>query len=147
MKKLFLLLSLSSAVLVTSCNMASEADYNAMAKDMCDCVTKSSSGISDEMKNALVKSEKDGTDMQQAMTEVMMKDMEKGMADAQAMIDLGQEMETCSKDLEKKYNEVYTTESQDVVIEKVLTALKAQKGCEFTYALMKMGAKEMKKQQ
>lgn len=146
MKKLILLLSISSAVLVTSCNMASDADYDAMAKDMCDCVTKSSAGISDEMKNALVKSEKDGTDMQQAMTEVMMKDMEKGMADAQAMMDLGKEMETCTKDLEKKYDKVYTTESQDVVIEKVLAALKGQKGCEFTYALMKMGANEMKKQ-
>ncbi|MNU80953.1 hypothetical protein D3C71_706010 [compost metagenome] len=145
MRKLILLLAISSAVLVTSCNMASDADYDAMSKDMCDCVNKSSKGISDEMKAAIVKSEKDGTDMQAAMTEVMMKNLETGMADAQAMIDLGKEMETCSKDLEKKYDKVYTSESQDVVIEKILTALKAKKGCEFTYALMKMGAQEMKK--
>ncbi|WP_343605645.1 hypothetical protein [Fluviicola sp.] len=145
MKKLILLLSISSAVLVTSCNMANDADYDAMAQDMCDCVTKSSKGISDEMKNAIIKSEKDGTDMQAAMTEIMMKDLEKGMADAQAMIDLGKDMEACSKDLEKKYDKVYTTEDQDVVIEKILNALKAKKGCEFSYALMKVGAKEMKK--
>ncbi|WP_430406595.1 hypothetical protein [Fluviicola sp.] len=145
MKKLLLILTVTSAVLVTSCNMASDADYDAMATDMCDCVNKSSSGISDNMKNAIVKSEKDGTDMQAAMTEVMMKDMETGMADAQAMIDLGKDMEDCSKDLEKKYDKVYTSESEDEVIEKILTTLKAKKGCEFTYALMKMGAKEMKK--
>lgn len=145
MKKLILLLSISSAVLLTSCNMASEADYDAMAQDMCDCVTKSSKGISDEMKNAIIKSEKDGTDMQAAMTEVMMKDLNAGMADAQAMIDLGKDMETCSKDLEKKYDKVYTTEAEDVVIEKILKALKAKKGCEFSYALMKVGAQEMKK--
>ena len=64
MKKLILLLSISSAVLVTSCNMASDADYDAMAKDMCDCVNKSSTGISDDMKNAIILSEKDGTDME-----------------------------------------------------------------------------------
>lgn len=145
MRKLLLLLTVSSAVLVTSCNMASDADYDAMATDMCDCVNKSSEGISDNMKDAIIKSEKDGTDMQAAMTEVMMKDLKTGMADAQAMIDLGKEMETCSKDLEKKYDKVYTSESEDQVIEKILTTLKAKKGCEFTYALMKMGAKEMKK--
>lgn len=145
MKKLILLLSISSAVLVTSCNMASDADYDAMAQDMCDCVTKSSKGISDEMKNAIIKSEKDGTDMQTAMTEVMMKDLKNGMADAQAMIDLGKDMETCSKDLEKKYDKVYTTESQEVVIDKILKTLKAKKGCEFTYALMKVGAEQMSK--
>jgi hypothetical protein len=145
MKKLLLLLTVSSAVLVTSCNMASDADYDAMATDMCDCVNKSSDGISDNMKDAIIKSEKDGTDMQAAMTEVMMKDLKTGMADAQAMIDLGKDMETCSKDLEKKYDKVYTSESEDEVIDKILTTLKAKKGCEFTYALMKMGAKEMKK--
>ncbi|MDF3027318.1 MAG: hypothetical protein K0S23_1625 [Fluviicola sp.] len=145
MKKLLLLLTVSSAVLVTSCNMANDADYDAMATDMCDCVNKSSDGISDNMKDAIIKSEKDGTDMQAAMTEVMMKDLKTGMADAQAMIDLGKDMETCSKDLEKKYDKVYTSESEEEVIEKILTTLKAKKGCEFTYALMKMGAKEMKK--
>jgi hypothetical protein len=145
MKKLLLLLTVSSAVLVTSCNMASDADYDAMATDMCDCVNKSSDGISDNMKDAIIKSEKDGTDMQAAMTEVMMKDLKTGMADAQAMIDLGKDMETCSKDLEKKYDKVYTSESEDEVIDKILTTLKEKKGCEFTYALMKMGAKEMKK--
>ncbi len=145
MKKLLLLLSISGAVLVTSCNMASDADYDAMAQDMCDCVNKSSDGISDEMKNAIVKSEKDGTDMEAAMTEVMMKDLKAGMADAQAMADLGKEMQGCSKDLEKKYDQVYTSETEDQVIEKILSALKAKQGCEFTYAIMKMGAKEMKK--
>lgn len=145
MKKLILLLSISSAVLVTSCNMASDADYDAMAKDMCDCVNKSSDGISDEMKDAIIQSEKDGTDMEKAMTAVMMKDLEKGMADAQGMQDLGIKMQDCSKDLEKKYDQVYTSESEDQVIEKILNALKSKDGCEFTYAIMKLGAKEMKK--
>lgn len=145
MKKLLLLLAVSSAVLVTSCNMASDADYDAMASDMCDCVNKSSDGISDEMKNAIIQSEKDGTSMEKAMTAVMMKDLEKGMADAQAMQELGTEMQSCSKDLEKKYDQVYTSESEEQVIEKILKALKAKKGCEFTYAIMKMGANEMKK--
>lgn len=145
MKKLLLLLAVSGTVLVTSCNTATDADYDAMAQDMCDCVNKSSTGISDNMKNAIVKSEKDGTDMQAAVAEVMMKDLKTGMADAQAMQDLGTEMQGCSKDLEKKYDKVYTTETEDQVIEKLLNSLKAKKGCEFTYAIMKMGAKEMKK--
>jgi hypothetical protein len=83
--------------------------------------------------------------MEKALTAVMMKDLEKGMADAQAMQELGTEMQDCSKDLEKKYDQVYTSESEDEVIEKILSALKAKDGCEFTYAIMKMGAKEMKK--
>jgi hypothetical protein len=145
MKKLLLLLAVSGTVLVTSCNTATDADYDAMAQDMCDCVNKSSTGISDNMKDAIIKSEKDGTDMQAAVTEVMMKDLKTGMADAQAMQDLGMEMQDCSKDLEKKYDKVYTTETEDQVIEKLLNSLKAKKGCEFTYAIMKMGAKEMKK--
>lgn len=145
MKKIILLLSISGGVMLTACNMASDADYDAMAQDMCDCVNKSSKGISDEMKDAIVKSEKEGTNMEMAMQEVMMKDLEKGMADAQAMIDLGKEMEGCSKELEKKYDKVYTAESEDQVIEKILKTLKAKQGCEFTYALMKMGAKEMGK--
>lgn len=145
MKKLLLLLAVSGTVLFTSCNTATDADYDAMAQDMCDCVNKSSTGISDNMKDAIVKSEKDGTDMQAAVTEVMMKDLKTGMADAQAMQDLGTEMQDCSKDLEKKYDKVYTTETEDQVIEKLLNSLKAKQGCEFTYAIMKMGAKEMKK--
>ena len=52
----------------------------------------------------------------------MMKDLEKGMADAQAMQELGTEMLDCSKDLEKKYDQVYTSESEDEVIEKILNA-------------------------
>jgi hypothetical protein len=145
MKKLLLLLAVSGTVLVTSCNTATDADYDAMAQDMCDCVNKSSTGISDNMKDAIIKSEKDGTDMQAAVTEVMMKDLKTGMADAQAMQDLGTEMQDCSKDLEKKYDQVYTTETEDQVIEKLLNSLKAKQGCEFTYAIMKMGAKEIKK--
>ncbi|MDR0803425.1 hypothetical protein [Fluviicola sp.] len=147
MKKLILLLFVSGVLLVTSCNTntANDADYDTMAQDMCDCVNQSSKGISDEMKAAIIKSEKDGTDMQAVMTEVMMKDLKNGMADAQAMIDLGKNMETCSRDLEKKYDKVYTTESPGTVIEKILNKLKAKKGCEFTYALMKIGAQQMNK--
>ncbi len=138
-------MTFACSVIVTSCNMADDSDYNAMADDMCGCVNDSSKEISNEMKTAIIKAVDENKDIQVAISEVMVSNPEQGMKDVNAIVALGKNMEVCSKDLEKKYNSVYSTDSEEKVVKKLLEIIKTKKGGEFAYALMKLGEKEMKK--
>jgi hypothetical protein len=125
--------------------MADEADYENMATDMCDCVNKNSTGISDGMKNTFVDAMKSGKDFQTAVTEYVIKNPEVGMKDAEEMTKLEGGMESCMNDLEKKYDNVYSNESEEEVQKKLIAKLEKNKDCEFTYAIVKLGMQEMAK--
>jgi hypothetical protein len=141
MKKLVFLFAVSSAVLLTSFLDKSDPDYDALAQDICDCVNKSSEGISDKLKKLIIQSEENGTDLEIALQEYLMEDSESATADVEALLELGDKMEVCSDRLEKKYSKIYSGESEDKIIKKVVSSLKASQGCEFTYAIMQLGAK------
>jgi uncharacterized protein YifE (UPF0438 family) len=125
--------------------MADEADYENMATDICDCVNKNTTGISDGMKNTFVDAMKNGKDFQAAVTEYVMKNPEVGMKDAEAMTQLESGMESCMNDLEKKYDKVYSNETEEEVQKKLVAKLEENKDCSFTYAIVKLGMQEMAK--
>jgi hypothetical protein len=141
MKKLVFLFAVSSAVLLTSFLDKNDPDYDALAQDICDCVNESSEGISDKLKELIIQSEKDGTDLEIALQSYLMADSESATADVEALLELGDKMEVCSDHLEKKYSTIYSGESENTIIKKVISSLRATQGCEFTYAIMQLGAK------
>lgn len=137
MKKL-LYLALPVALGLGACNMAGDDDYENMANDICDCMNKNTEAVSDDMKQAIIDAVDSGKDAEQAMQEIAMKDPAQAMKDGQAMMDAGPKVETCVTDLEKKYENVYSNESETEVEKRLLETLKKNKSCEWTYALYKM---------
>lgn len=142
MKKL-LYLALPVALGLGACNMAGDEDYDNMANDICDCMNKNTASVSDGMKTAIIDAVSSNKNPEQAMQEIAMKDPEQAMKDGQAMIDAGPKVETCITDLEKKYENVYSNETESEVEKRLLETLKKNKSCEWTYALYKMSV-EMK---
>lgn len=141
MKKLVFLFAVSSAVLLTSFLDKSDPDYGTLAQDICDCVNKSSADIPDKLKKLVIQSENDGTDLEVALQDYLMQDSESATEDVEALIHLGEKMEPCLEQLEKKYSEIYSNEDEAEIIKNVINALKAKQDCEFTYAIMWLGAK------
>ena len=143
MKKLIFLVAVSSAVFLTSFIDKSNPDYDEMAQDLCDCVNKSSTRISDELKKIIIRSELEGSDLETTLTNYIINDLnpDSAMVQVEALVELGDKMGVCSEELEKKYQHIYTTETESEVLRKTLAILKAKQGCEFTYAIMQIGAK------
>jgi len=145
MKKLFYVLLCPIVLSLASCNIADDKDYENMAADFCGCVNKNTTGVSDGMKKAIEKAVNDGKDLETAMTEHMSKDLTQGMKDAQAMTQLQVGIESCMNDLEKKYKNVYSSDTEEEVQNKLIKTLEASKDCGFTYAIFKLGQQEMAK--
>jgi hypothetical protein len=140
MKKFILPLFVMTLAL-GSCNMANEDDYKNLAKDMCDCVNKHAAGLSDGMRETLIAASKDGADSEKLMGDQIMKDVEQGLKDQQALEKIGTEVETCISSLEKKYEDIYTDDTEAEIQKKIVAELKIAKGCELTHALIKISQK------
>ncbi len=139
MKKLFYILIAPVVLSLGSCNMADDSDYENMATDICDCVNKNTGGISEGMKTAIVDAVNSGKDVETAIQEVAMKDPAQAMKDAEEMMGLEAGMTKCGEDLEKKYENVYSSDSEAEVQKKLVETLKKNKSCAFTYAMYKLG--------
>ncbi|GAB5416607.1 MAG: hypothetical protein Crog4KO_34310 [Crocinitomicaceae bacterium] len=138
MKKLFILPAL--ALSLFACNVADDADYKALAKDACDCVNKSTDQLSPEMMQVIVDSEGDETKLQELMAAYASENPMQAMQDAQAMQgSMVTDITTCMEGLEKKYDDVYSTDSEAEIQKKILDELKAMDDCKSSYAFMKMG--------
>lgn len=146
MKQLIYLAILPVALSLGACNVANDKDYENMATDICDCVNKSSEGMSEGMKDAFINGMKKGEDIEKMITDRAMEDPETAMKDAQIMMGLEKDMATCMKDLEKKYNNVYTSETEKEVQQKLIKTMEKGQGCAFTHAIMKLGMQELEKQ-
>ena len=142
MKKL-LYLALPVALGLGACNMAGDDDYENMANDICDCMNKNTETVSDDMKKAIIDAVDSGKAPDEAMQEIAMKDPAQAMKDGQAMMDAGPKVEKCVTDLEKKYENVYSNETEAEVEKRLLETLKKNESCEWTYALYKL-SKNMK---
>jgi len=141
MRKLILPL-LVMVVGLGSCNMANDDDYKNVADDMCNCVNKNVTGLSKEFKEIYSKyGAGDQATLEAKMQEYMMNDFEGAMKDMGQMEQVGAKIETCMKDSKKKYKELYTSDNEKEVQNKVLKELKDAKGCELSYALFSMGMK------
>lgn len=128
-------------VAMLSCNVASEADYNAMADDMCGCFNEATKGVSPEFKNAIIKADKENKDLEVIMTEMAETNPEQLLKDAAAFEKATANFEECGTKLEKKYDAVYTTESESEIQSHIVKVLQKRAGCELTVALVNMGLK------
>jgi len=138
MKKLLILPVLVMALF--ACNMASEEDYNNMAKDMCDCVEVSLEGMSDRGKQIMKDSDGDDTKMQQDFMTYMLEDSEGANSDMQVLTKMESSLSGCAEKLEKKYDNVYSTESEDEVMKKLIAAVNnLDDGCKITKMLINAG--------
>lgn len=138
MKK-FLILPAALFVLM-SCNVAGDSDYEDMAKDACDCVNKSTKELSPEMIEVIISSEGDKDKLSEKMTAYAQDNPMQAMADATKMQNtMMPELTACMGTLEKKYKNVYTSESEAEVQVKLLEFMKKLEGCESSVAFIKMG--------
>jgi hypothetical protein len=138
MKKLLILPLL--ALSLFACNVADDADYAALAKDTCDCVNKSTEQLSPEMMQVIADSDGDQTKMQELMGVYASENPMQAMNDAQVMQGtMVQELTSCIDGLKSKYDDVYSTDSDEEVQDKILEELKSMDDCKSSYAFMKMG--------
>ena len=96
-------------------------------------------GISDGMKTAIVDAIDSGKDVETAVQEFAMQDPAQAMKDAEEMMGLEAGMTKCGEDLEKKYENVYSSDSEEEVQKKLVETLQKNKSCKFTYAMYKLG--------
>lgn len=138
MKKLLILPLL--VVSLFACNVAGDADYAELAKDTCDCVNKSTEQISPEMLQVIVDSDGDQAKMQELMGEYASNNPTQAMQDAQLMQGaMVTDLTSCIEGLKSKYEDVYSTDSETEVQEKILKELKGMDDCKSAYAFMKIG--------
>ena|SRR6218665_551298 len=141
MKKLILPLLVMTAAL-GSCNMANEDDYKNLATDMCDCVNKNVTGLSPEVRDIYVKYAEDPNEMQTKMQEYYMNHMDAAAKDMAAMEKVGENIDKCVEKLEKKYEDLYTSDDKKEVENKIVKILATEKGCELTHALFTIASRE-----
>ena len=137
-----ILLFTSLTLILASCNLSTDQDFKDVAKDTCDCMSLFTNNLSDEMQTILADSEGDEAAFDAAFTQYMTDNPVEGMKDAQALAGADSpEVIGCMEKLEKKYDDVYTTLSEDEVVQKVVEELDRMGGCKATVSIMKMGMK------
>ncbi len=141
MKKFILPFVAVTALVLGSCT-AGDDDYKNMSADMCGCMTKASKEISPEMQTAIIEGNKSGKDINAVMADYMTKNLEGAMKDATAFQGAAAGFDKCGKDLEKKYSNVYTKETENEAMKKLVTIMGEDKSCAFVHAMVQMGLKE-----
>jgi len=136
MKKLFILPAL--ALSLFACNVADDADYEAVAKDTCDCVNKSTEALSPEMMQVIADSNGDETKLQDLMSKYASENPMQAMQDAQLLQGaFVQDLTECMEGVEKKYDDLYANEEE--AEKNIMAALEKMDDCKTTYAILKMG--------
>jgi len=143
MKTIVFLTALS--LILFSCNNVSDQDFKDVSKDMCDCMSIFTDELSPEMRQIMVDTDGDEAKFQEALMEYMTENPAEGMKDAQALTKAeSPEVINCIEGLEKKYENLYTTMSEDEVVAKVIDELDGMDGCDVTVSVMKMGVNAQK---
>lgn len=138
MKKLLILPILAMSLF--ACNMASQEDYDNMAKDMCGCVEESLEGMSDRGKQIMEDSDGDDVKMQEDFMAYMIEDSEGAEADMMVLEKMQLSLTSCGEKLEKKYDDVYSNESEDEIMKKLVEAVNnLDDGCKITKILINAG--------
>ena len=143
--KTFFLILLSSIVFTSCQDIADEQDYVNASNDMCDCVNKSTNMVSDECKSAMIEGVKSGKSMDEVMASIVKDNPEQLLKDASILMEAGPKIEKCMKSLEKKYENIYSKESETEILERMIKTLEKNKSCEWTYSLIKIGMQAEKK--
>ncbi|MCR9172391.1 MAG: hypothetical protein NXI10_07875 [bacterium] len=136
MKKLLLLPLLGSLLL--GCNFASDDDYDNMAEEMCDCWQSINDNVSRDFKTAMVEAADEGEDLQVTMQRFQATYPRVAQNDLNAIAEIeSADFNNCLTDIETKYNEVYSTDSEEQRQKKLLSFIKKKKNCEVLYAFAK----------
>ena len=132
MKLTFGILALSASILVSSCNnMAGDDDYSNAAADICDCVNKATQNLSPEFKRLM----ENPTD-QEAITKWAEENPGEALESLASVGEMQTNIESCMKNLETKYKDLYTNDSEKEVLNKLMDKLKENSSCRFTYKVM-----------
>ncbi|MFT6982385.1 MAG: hypothetical protein ACJAUD_001152 [Crocinitomicaceae bacterium] len=125
---------------LSGCNLADDADYTEIADEMCGCFNEATAGLSEQGRDVIIEAGKNDVDFQIALTEYAQNEPVKGMQDNLVLVNLGEQgFMDCMTDIQKKYDEVYTTDSEDEILQKVIKIMQKNKSCDLTYAIMKNG--------
>ncbi|MFT6246258.1 MAG: hypothetical protein ACJA0U_002512 [Salibacteraceae bacterium] len=136
MKNLLFITTLLIGLL--GCNLADDADYTEIADEMCGCFNEATAGLSEEGRDVIIEAGKKDVDFQIALTEYAQNEPVKGMQDNLVLENIGKQgFIDCMTDIQKKYEEVYTTDSEDEISQKVIKVMQKNKSCDLTYAIMK----------
>jgi len=88
---------------------------------------------------------KSGKSIDEVMASSVNVNPEQLLKDGTILMEAGPKIEKCMKSLEKKYENIYSKESETEILEKIIKALEKNKSCEWTYSLMKLGMQAEKK--
>lgn len=125
---------------LSGCNLADDGDYTAIADEMCGCFNEATAGLSDEGRNVIIEAGKNDIDFEIALTQYAQEEPIKGMQDNLVLVQLGEQaFVDCMTDIQTKYDEVYTTDSDDEVLQKVIKIMQKNKSCDLTYAILRNG--------
>lgn len=116
-------------------NMADKDDYQAAASDMCNCVNLATKDLSPELKKIIANNPKD----EKALEDYFERNPEQALTAMTTLLSIEEEMKPCIKDLEVKYKDIYTNDSEAEVMRKVMNVLKSEPDCKFSYALIQAG--------
>lgn len=121
----------------------SEQDYKDMAQDACDCVNNATAQLSPRMQKILNEFDGDEEKMKQLMVDYTIDDQTAALEDAQkfqgpVIIDFT----TCLDGVQKKYDDKFTTDSDDEIKQKMVDILKELEGCSSSYGMVKMAIRK-----
>ena len=136
MKKYFYI-SMIACISLASCNVAGKDDYANVAEDICGCVNTKSEDISQGMKTAIMDAVETGQDMESAVDAYATENPDQALKDGLAMMELGERIEGCITELEVKYKDLYSSESDEEIERRLLEALEKNAKCKWTHALIK----------
>jgi hypothetical protein len=128
--------------LLGSCNYATEADYNEISDDLCDCFNKEINKLSPTMQSILTTPNLSEALIEKKVEEAIMADptvaadIEK---DGLAMQNMEKSMEGCLKTIEKKYDNVFTMDNEKEVQKKLIDIMKSKPNCAIFYNLAQLG--------
>lgn len=142
MKKIFILPLLSLALF--SCNMADDKDYESMAKDLCRCFDESLDGISERGENILIESAGNDFNFQEEFDLYQKEDAQGAVNDMLILANLETSLNTCGEKLKKKYENVYSNESEEEVLKRIIDKLNDLDGCEIAKIAMNAAYQEEK---
>lgn len=110
--------------------IADDTDYKNFAEDYCTCFNKSTASISEEAKQIIINSDPSNPEKMiiDLIGKISYEDLEKI-----------ENTEACMDEMEKKYGDLKTRDSEEEVIGKMLDAMDQNEKCEFTSAIMRIG--------
>lgn len=141
MKK-YVYVTLIAGFTIGSCNLADKDDYANVAEDMCSCLNSKSEDISQGMKTAIIDAVEKNQTIEHAMEAYALQNPDSMENDIIAMAQLGESFEACGVDLEVKYKDLYTNDSDKEIQRRLLEALNKNQKCKWTAAITKAGMQD-----